>query len=77
MKEIQLMDEWELAKRWSVSIDFIRDLRRTGKGVKFLKLGRFVSYRLCDVEDYENKNTFTKTSDYKKKTIFGVINALL
>jgi helix-turn-helix protein len=42
-----------LAKRWSVSVGHLANLRSAGEGPAYLKLGGRVLYRLADVEIYE------------------------
>lgn len=45
----------DLAARWQVSVGHLANLRSEGKGPAFLRLGGGISYRLSDVEDYEER----------------------
>ena len=52
----------ELAQRWKTTDAALRQWRWNGKGPKFLKMGRRVSYRLEDVEAFENQHYYASTS---------------
>lgn len=53
----------ELAKRWGLSANRLRQWRVEGKGPSFIKLGTTpkapVRYRLEDIEDFERDNYFS------------------
>lgn len=44
----------ELARYWGISHRTLERWRWSGTGPKFLKLGRRVKYRACDVDHYES-----------------------
>ena len=44
-----------LARRWSVSVGHLANLRSSGTGPAYLKVGGRVRYRLADVEHYEQR----------------------
>jgi len=51
-----LLSQSELAKRWGISPRTLERWRWQREGLKFVKIGGLVRYRLGDVEDYEAKN---------------------
>jgi len=51
-----LLDQSELAKRWGISPRTLERWRWAGEGVKYIKIGGAVRYRLGDVEAYETQN---------------------
>lgn len=57
-----LFTEHDLAARWQVSIKMLQNARLKGVGVRYVKLGRAVRYRLADIEIYEAENTRLSTS---------------
>jgi hypothetical protein len=48
-----LLTEAQLAERWQVSIKKLQADRWKGTGLKFVKIGRLVRYRLPDVLAFE------------------------
>jgi len=46
----------ELADRWSVSPAHLANLRSRGEGVRYVKIGASVRYRVADVESFESAN---------------------
>lgn len=46
----------DLARRWSITVGHLANLRSAGTGPVYLKLGGRVLYRLIDVEDYEEQS---------------------
>ena len=52
-----LIDEGALASRLGVSRSTLQSWRYTGRGPRFIKLGRMVRYRVADVDAYLNSNT--------------------
>lgn len=53
------LSERMLAKRWAMSHKTLQRWRIKGKGPDFLKIGKAIRYRLCDVETFEHAH-FTK-----------------
>jgi hypothetical protein len=45
----------ELAQRWAVTEDTLKNWRYLNKGPNFTRIGFTIRYRLADVEEYENK----------------------
>ncbi|MBB5791791.1 helix-turn-helix transcriptional regulator [Jiangella mangrovi] len=43
----------ELASRWRVSAGHLANLRARGEGIRYIKLGACVRYRLMDVLEHE------------------------
>ncbi|WP_405057004.1 hypothetical protein OG474_30240 [Kribbella sp. NBC_01505] len=43
----------DLAARWQVTVGHLANLRSAGKGPNYLRLGGGITYRLGDVENYE------------------------
>lgn len=52
-----LIDEPTLASRLGVSRSTLQSWRYTGRGPRFIKLGRMVRYRTADVDAYLLANT--------------------
>ena len=50
---VRHMTQVELARRWRLSVRTLEKWRSDKVGVKFVKLGGRVIYRLADVEAYE------------------------
>jgi hypothetical protein len=53
----QLMTQEELAYRWKISEATLERNRSMKQGVKFMKLGGLIRYRLSDVLEYEGQST--------------------
>lgn len=63
MEDGQLLSEREVSRRYGLSVSWQRRTRRERRGPSFLKLGKMVRYRRCDIEDYLAANTIeTKSS---------------
>ena len=56
-----LLTPAELAERWQIGTAVLSQWRYQGKGPVYIKLGHHVRYRLKDVEDFENSNTYRMT----------------
>lgn len=54
MAHVNLTPE-ELAERWHLPLATLSQWRWTGQGPTFLKLGKHISYRLKDVEVFEEQ----------------------
>jgi excisionase family DNA binding protein len=52
-----LIDEAALAVRLGVSRSTLQSWRYSGRGPRFIKLGRMVRYRVADVHAYLSANT--------------------
>ncbi len=53
----ELIDEPTLATRLGVSRSTLQSWRYTGRGPRFIKLGRMIRYRTTDVDAYLRANT--------------------
>ncbi len=53
----ELLDEGTLARCLGVSRSTLQSWRYTGRGPRFIKLGRMVRYRSSDVDAYLRTNT--------------------
>jgi hypothetical protein len=53
----QVLTPVELARRLSVHIQTVQYWRDNHRGPRFFKLGRYVFYRLEDVEEFERERT--------------------
>ena len=64
----KLITQEQLAERWLLSPATLERDRSLKQGVKYLKLGGLIRYRLQDVLDYEQQCTVetTKPSTSKK-----------
>jgi predicted DNA-binding transcriptional regulator AlpA len=57
MADRELLTETQVWSRYGLSIPWQRRTRREGRGPRFLKLGKMVRYRRCDIEAYLAANT--------------------
>lgn len=57
MLDKELLTESEVWNHYRLSISWQRRTRREGRGPRFLKLGKMVRYRRCDIEAYLAANT--------------------
>jgi len=55
-REFQLLDEHEVAKRLSVSVNTLRYWRACGQGPNYVKLGRLVRYDAGALEKFLLRN---------------------
>jgi predicted DNA-binding transcriptional regulator AlpA len=56
MTDIQLLDEQEVSKRLSVSVNTLRYWRVSGDGPNYVKLGRLVRYDAVALEKFIERN---------------------
>lgn len=59
---VQLLTEHEVSRMLNISVKTLQKHRVYGKGIKFLKFGRSVRYRLEDIENFINENLFQSTT---------------
>jgi predicted DNA-binding transcriptional regulator AlpA len=59
---VDLIDEPALAARLGVSRSTLQSWRYTGRGPRFIKLGRMIRYRHADVDAYLRANTRGKVA---------------
>jgi hypothetical protein len=62
------LTEYQLAARHQCSVKTLRNQRVAGVGIKHVKLGRLVRYRLSDIEAWEEANLRRSTSDTRGGT---------
>lgn len=55
-----LLTAHDLCDRWNCKIVFLWKMRKRGTGPAWLRIGRLVRYRLCDVIAWESKQVRTK-----------------
>ena len=60
---MKCLKEKELAERWAVSQRSLQKWRQNSTGPAYLKVGRRVRYRLCDIEEWERKHRRGEFSD--------------
>ncbi|MBN9344509.1 MAG: hypothetical protein BGO76_00645 [Caedibacter sp. 38-128] len=60
--ENQFLTPAALAQRWNLEPNTLGQWRWNGRGPKYLKIGRRVLYRLCDVEEFEKRSLRQHTS---------------
>lgn len=68
MNTEQLMTQEELAFRWKISEATLERERSFKRGVRYIKIGGLIRYRLQDVIDYENECTHEPVSKSKGKS---------
>lgn len=54
---IQLFTEKQLADQLNISVKKLQKDRRLNQGIRFIKFGKSVRYRMSDIEAYINENT--------------------
>lgn len=60
---VRHLNQEDLAERWNISTRTLERWRWIGEGVRFVKIGGRVRYRLDDIEAYEEQQLRTSTSD--------------
>jgi len=50
MRESELLREKDVALRYGFTLAWLRRARREGRGPRFIRVGRMVFYRCCDIE---------------------------
>ncbi|MBN9051012.1 MAG: helix-turn-helix domain-containing protein [Rhizobiales bacterium] len=58
-----LLDQTEVAKKLGISPRTLERMRLMGTGPAFIKIGRLVRYRACDLERFIAAATVTSTSE--------------
>jgi len=58
----QLLNPNQLSERWQIASTTLRHWRWSGKGPKYLKLGGRVMYRIKDIEEFEEQQVRTDTT---------------
>ena len=66
MDSALFLTEREVARRFSLTLSWLRAARSRGGGPRFAKLGRKVLYRLDDVEKYLAERVVASTSEVAK-----------
>lgn len=61
----------DLAKRWGISPRTLERWRWAGEGLRFVKIGGLVRYRLNDVEAYETSHEIPQDIETKKVDLLG------
>lgn len=61
----QLMTQEELAHRWQISEATLERNRSMKQGVKFMRIGGLIRYRLSDVLAYEVQSTVETSEDQR------------
>lgn len=57
------LNESELAKRWGVSPKTLQRWRSEGRGPRYLKLSKRVTYPIEEIQKYESKSLYASTSE--------------
>ena len=60
-----LLNEKETEKLYGIPVRTLQKWRLTGEGPTFVKIGRSVRYRECDVERFIDERLRNSTSDYE------------
>lgn len=55
-KRLGLLSQMELAAMLDVTVETLREWRRLKQGPDFVKTGKGVMYRECDVQDWMKRN---------------------
>jgi hypothetical protein len=82
MSERTFLNQSELSQRWGISPRTLERWRWLGEGLRFLKLGGRVVYRLEDIEAFEAEKLRSSTSqteplvpDYLNERVVGTGNS--
>lgn len=62
-----LIETATLARMVGTTIEFWENLRTSGRGPRFCKIGRLVRYRKSDVDAWLAEQTFTSTLEAKNR----------
>ena len=65
----KLLTEKEVAENYRISVYTLRNQRVSGKGFKFVKLGKKVLYNQKDIENLIENNTFESTTQYQNHVL--------
>lgn len=60
--ETPLLTPDDLAERWNISSTTLKKWRWSGRGPKYVKIGRGALYRLQDIEKFEEQKLRCNTS---------------
>lgn len=63
MNDINLLRQTDLEKMLGLKPSTLEQMRLTGRGPRFCKIGRSVRYRIEDVSAWINQNTFNSTTE--------------
>ena len=74
MTEIQLLDEREVSKRLSVSVNTLRYWRLSGDGPNWVKLGRLVRYDAAALENFVGRNRVSQRRERPRMNADGTDN---
>jgi DNA-binding transcriptional MerR regulator len=72
MAEPMTLTTEELAQRWGLSPRTLAFWRTEGTGPQFLRFGRLIRYRLCDVEAFEREQALTKPGEQRSGPIEAI-----
>lgn len=61
---IRHLSQSDLSDRWTISPRTLERWRWAGCGLRYLKIGGRVVYRLEDIEAYENTQAFNNTAEF-------------
>ena len=64
--EQNFLSQTDLAKRWGISLRTLERWRWAGEGLRFVKIGGLVRYRLDAVEAYEASHEIPQDIEPKK-----------
>jgi predicted DNA-binding transcriptional regulator AlpA len=62
-----LITESEAAEQLSLSRSFLKQARVKGTGPAFIKIGRAVRYRICDLSDWVSRNARVNTIQSRRR----------
>ncbi len=67
MTDIQLLDEQEVSRRLSVSVNTLRYWRVSGDGPNYVKLGRLVRYDAAALENFIGRNCVSQRRERRRR----------
>ena len=66
METKKMISAKELAVRWGISIKTLRKWRSLGKGPRFYKISGHASYKVEDIEEFEESREVKKVQSENK-----------
>lgn len=59
-----LLTPLQVAKRWNITTKTLSQWRYNGRGPRYSKVSRIITYWLPDIEQFENSKRCRSTSEY-------------
>ncbi len=63
---MKFFDQNDLSRRWGLSVRTLERYRLEGTGPRYVRIGRLIRYRECDIDEFENDNARSSTSQLRE-----------